>query len=213
VDFNDTFSIVDTTNSEGTFQSDYQVKAASAQTQMGNVPTSASIPATFDSVASGVTQVVGTITFTPPVGATHLILNSWLLVACNVSQHSARAVIKIDAPNYTPAVPDGPAEILINATYAGVDDAEATGAVAEGVGGRYDCPILAGAAAVTAAEAIPTVWNYEINFDVSTPMIAYYGFEIWQHGYRMNSDDTSGAELIGTNFIIYAGAPTSCTNA
>ena len=196
----------------GTFLSDYQTKAQSASTSMDNLPTSGTIPATFDSVASGITQVTGNFTFTPPVGATHLVLNSWLLVACNLSQHSARATIKIDAPNYVPAVPDGPANVLINATYAGVDDAEATGAVAEGVGGRYDIPIRPNAEAVTVTEAVPTIWPFEINFDVSTPMIAYYGYEIWQQGFRMASTSDSGDETIGLNYIIYAGAAASCTN-
>jgi len=210
----DTFASLGGQSGDGTFLSNYQSLSVSTRNSLDTIThVGSSIPTTFDSIPLGITEYSNNITFTPPVGATHIVLNSWLLVASNINGHSTRATIKIEAPYYVPESPDGPPDIRINAAYAGVDTVEPQGFTSEGVGGRYDIPIRAGGAAVTEAEAIPTTWGFKLVFIESVPMISYYAYEIFQQGFRMAATNASGAELFGMNYIIYAGASASCTNA
>lgn len=190
------------------FEPDWESLAVDPVFGMSTLPINGSIAATMSNLPSGTTSFDFNFNVTVPAGATHVVLAAWVRTACLTLGHSCRNLVQI---GLTPGAAAS-AGRYITESVSGVveDEVGANGPIADDLGSRYDFQVKSDGSSFDVETIVN--FNARVYSNGTIAMTKYYAYEVFQHGFRFG-EEAGDTQLIGTNYIIYAGAATSCTNA
>lgn len=185
-----------------TYENDYASLAVDPVFGMSTPPINGSIAATMSNLASGTTSYDFNFNVTVPAGATHVVLAAWVRTACLTLGHSCRNLVQI---GLTPGALASAGRYIVESVSGVVEDeVGANGPIADNLGSRYDFQVKSDGTAFDVATVVN--FNARVHSNGTIAMTKYYAYEVFQHGFRFGEQSTD-TELLGTNFIIFAGCP------